>query len=333
MASEKELFDITIIGGGPIGMFAAFYAGMRNVKTKLIETLPVLGGQVALLYPDKTIYDIGGYAAVTGKELIKQLQAQMSLFDQEICLEEQVQDVIKNDEGIFELTTAKGKHYSRTVIITTGQGAFKPRKLSLEHAEDFEDQSLHYIVSNIEQYRDKTVAICGGGDSAVDWALTLEPVAKKVYLVHRRNKFRAHEASVEQVKTSSIELLTPYIPHELHGYDGQLTAVTFKQAKGEETKTIDLDFFVVNYGFSSSIGPLKNWNIELEKNDIIVSPKMETSIEGIYAAGDISTYDGKIKLIATGFGEAPTAVNHAVHYLRPEEHAQPYQSTKLSFDD
>ncbi|MEC6748375.1 NAD(P)/FAD-dependent oxidoreductase [Marinilactibacillus sp. XAAS-LB27] len=333
MASENELYDVTIIGGGPIGMFSAFYAGMRNVKTKVIETLPVLGGQVSLLYPDKTIYDIGGYAAVTGKELIKQLTAQMQLFDQALCMEEQVQTIQKNDEGVFELTTNKGVHYSRTIIITTGQGAFKPRKLMLENAESFEDKSLHYIVNHLEQYKDKTVAICGGGDSAVDWALTLEPIAKKVYLIHRRNKFRAHEATVEQVKQSSIELLTPYVPHKLIGQDGNLSSVVFKEAKGEGLTEINLDYFVVNYGFSSSIGPLKNWNIALDKNEIIVNPKMETSIEGIYAAGDISTYDGKIKLIATGFGEAPTAVNHAVHFLHPKEHAQPYQSTNLSFDE
>lgn len=333
MVNENEIYDITIIGGGPIGMFAAFYSGMRNMKTKLIETLPVLGGQVALLYPDKTIYDIGGHAAVTGKELIKELTAQMDLFEQEICLEEQVQEINKHDDGLFEIVTTKDKHYSRTIIITTGQGAFKPRKLSIENAESYEEKSLHYIVNNLEQYRDKTVAICGGGDSAVDWALMLEPIAKKVYLVHRRNKFRAHEASVEQVINSSIELLTPYVPYELNGSNGQLESVTFKHSKGDEKETIDLDFFVVNYGFSSSIGPLKDWNIDLDRNEVVVNPKMETSIEGIYAAGDISTYDGKIKLIATGFGEAPTAVNHAVHYIRPKEHAQPYQSTKLSFDE
>lgn len=333
MVNENEIYDITIIGGGPVGMFAAFYAGMRNAKTKLIETLPVLGGQVALLYPDKTIYDIGGHAAVTGKELIRELTAQMDLFEQDICLEEQVQEINKRDDGVFELVTTKGTHYSRTIIVTTGQGAFKPRKLSIENAESYEEKSLHYIVNHLEQYKDKTVAICGGGDSAVDWALTLEPIAKKVYLVHRRDKFRAHEASVEQMRNSSIELLTPYVPYELHGSNGQLDSVTFKHSKGDEKETIHLDFFVVNYGFSSSIGPLKGWNINLDRNEVIVNPKMETSIEGIYAAGDISTYDGKIKLIATGFGEAPTAVNHAVHYIRPKEHAQPYQSTKLSFDE
>lgn len=331
--SEKDIFDITIVGGGPVGMFAAFYAGMRNAKTKIIETLPVLGGQVALLYPDKIIYDVGGYAGVTGKELVKELTAQMQHFDQELCLNEQVQKIEKEDDDIYKVTTSKGIHYTKTIIVATGQGSFKPRKLTLEYADRYEGENLHYIVSNLEQYKNKTVVICGGGDSAVDWALTLENVAKKVYLFHRRNRFRAHEASVEQLKKSSVEILTPYIPHELHGQNGKLNALTIKESRGEDIKKIDLDYFIVNYGFISSMGPVKDWGLSINKSEVLVNPKMETNLEGIYAAGDIATYDGKIKLIATGFGEAPTAVNHAIHYIHPEEHAQPIQSTKLSFED
>jgi thioredoxin reductase (NADPH) len=331
--SEKDIFDITIIGGGPVGMFAAFYAGMRNAKTKLIDTLPVLGGQVALLYPDKIIYDVGGYAGVTGKELVKELTAQMQHFDQELCLEEQVRQIEKLEDGTFKLTTSKQVHYSKKIIIATGQGSFKPRKLAIEGANAYEGKNLHYIVSQLDQYRDKTVAICGGGDSAVDWALSLENIAKKVYLVHRRDKFRAHEGSVEQLKNSSVEVLTPYIPHALEGTDECLHSVTFKESRGEDTVTIDLDYFIVNYGFVSSMGPVKDWGLDIAKSEILVNQKMETNIEGIYAAGDIATYDGKIKLIATGFGEAPTAVNHAVHSIHPEEHIQPILSTKLSFDD
>lgn len=333
LSASKEMFDITIIGGGPVGMFAAFYAGMRNAKTKIIETLPVLGGQVTLLYPDKVIYDIGGYAGITGKELVKQLTAQMQHFDQKVCLDEQVQEIKKEDDDTFKLTTSRSVHYTKTIIIATGQGSFKPRKLALENSDIFEQNNLHYIVNNLEQYNEKTVAICGGGDSAVDWALTLENVAKKVYLVHRRSKFRAHEASVEQLKQSTVEVLTPYIPYELHGKNEKLEAVTFRESRGEGKKTLDVDYFVVNYGFISSMGPVKNWGLETDKSEILVNQKMETNIEGIYAAGDITTYDGKIKLIATGFGEAPTAVNHAIHHIHPEEYAQPIQSTKLSFED
>lgn len=332
MTVSEELYDITIIGGGPVGMFAAFYAGMRNAKTKLIESLPVLGGQVALLYPEKTLYDVGGYAGVTGKELVSQLTAQMEHFEQTVCLEEEVQQIEKLDDYYFRLTTSKGVHYSKTIIITTGQGSFQPRKLSLPKAEEFEEKNLHYIVKNLDLYKDKTVVICGGGDTAVDWALTLESIAKKVYLVHRRDRFRAHEGSVELLKSSSVDILTPFVPSSLSG-DEQLDSVTFKETRGEKTQTLDVDYFIVNYGFVSSLGPIKDWELNLDKSDIVVNSKMETSIEGIYAAGDGVTFDGKLKLIATGFGEAPTAVNHAVHSIYPKEHTQPIQSTKLTFED
>lgn len=332
MTVSEELYDITIIGGGPAGMFAAFYAGMRNAKTKLIESLPVLGGQVALLYPEKTLYDVGGYAGVTGKELVSQLTAQMEHFEQSVCLEEEVQQIEKLDDFHFRITTSKGVHYSKTIIITTGQGSFQPRKLNLPKAERFEEANLHYIVKNLDQYKDKTIVICGGGDTAVDWALTLESIAKKVYLVHRRDRFRAHEGSVELLKSSSVNMLTPYVPFEINGKD-RLESVTFKETRGDKTQTIELDYFIVNYGFVSSLGPIKDWQLDLDKSDIVVNSKMETSIEGIYAAGDGVTFDGKLKLIATGFGEAPTAVNHAVHSIYPREHTQPIQSTKLNFEN
>ncbi|EXJ22920.1 Thioredoxin reductase [Alkalibacterium sp. AK22] len=332
MSLNEKIYDITIIGGGPVGMFAAFYAGMRNAQTKIIDSLPVLGGQVSLLYPEKTIYDVGGYAGVTGKELIHQLTAQMQHFDQTLCLEEEVLGIEKLDDQLFQIETTKGAHFSKTIILTTGQGSFQPRKLTLDSAEQYEKTNLHYIVKNLEQYRNKSVVICGGGDTAVDWALTLEPIAKKVTLIHRRERFRAHEGSLEMIKSSSVEILTPFVPHRLIGEEN-LTSVEFKKSRGEDTIELDLDYFIVNYGFVSSIGPIKDWNLQLEKTDIIVDSRMETSIKGIYAAGDSTTFDGKIKLIATGFGEAPTAVNHAIHSIYPKEHAQPIQSTKLSFED
>lgn len=333
MTVPDELFDITIIGGGPIGMFAAFYAGMRNAKTKLIESLPVLGGQVSLLYPEKTIYDVGGYAGVTGKELIHQLTAQMQHFDQTICLDEEVLEIEQLDEYLFKIRTSKGDHFSKTIIVTTGQGSFQPRKLTLSGAEKFEKDNLHYIVKELDQYKDKKVVICGGGDTAVDWAMTLEGIAEKVSLVHRRDRFRAHQGSVQLLKESSVDIQTPYIPYKLIENNGELTAVNFKEPRSDKTMELELDFFIVNYGFVSSIGPVKTWNIDMNQTNILVNSKMETSVKGIYSAGDCNTFDGKLKLIATGFGEAPTAVNHAIHSIYPEEHAQPIQSTKLSFED
>ncbi len=327
--TTKDIFDITIIGGGPVGMFAAFYGGMRNAKVKIIESLPQLGGQLSMLYPEKDIYDIAALPVVKGQELIDNLSVQISRFDPTICLEEEVINVVKNDNGIFELTTTNSVHYSKAIIITAGNGAFQPRRLELEHADNYEGKTLHYYVNNIEQFKNRTVAICGGGDSAVDWALALEPIAKKVYLIHRRNKFRALEHSVSLLNQSSVEVITPYIPVALIGTPPHIKSIQLKEVRGESEKELEIDNFLINYGFTSSIGPMKNWGFEVKRNEIPVNTKMETTVPGIYAAGDICTYEGKIKLIATGFGEAPTAINNAMSYINPDERVQPMHSTSL----
>lgn len=329
METTKDIFDITIIGAGPVGMFAAFYGGMRNAKVKLIDSLPQLGGQVAMLYPEKDIYDIPAWPVVTGKELVTNLTVQNSRFDQTICLDEEVINVEKDTDGLFELTTSKGKHYSKAIIIAAGNGAFSPRKLKIDGADLYERKTLHYYVNNIEQFKDRTVMISGGGDSAVDWALTLEPIAKKVYLVHRRNKFRALEHSISLLEKSSVELLTPYTPSSLTGEHQQIKTVTLQEARSDNTLDIEVDDLLVNYGFTSSIGPMKHWGFEVKRNEIIVNSKMETTCEGIYAIGDVCTYNGKIDLIATGFGEGPTAVNNAMSYINPDERVQPMHSTSL----
>lgn len=327
--TTKDIFDITIIGGGPVGMFAAFYGGMRNAKVKIIESLPQLGGQLSMLYPEKDIYDIAALPVVKGQELIDNLSVQISRFDPTICLEEEVINVVKNDNAIFELTTTNSVHYSKAIIITAGNGAFQPRRLELEHADNYEGKTLHYYVNNIEQFKNRTVAICGGGDSAVDWALALEPIAKKVYLIHRRNKFRALEHSVSLLNQSSVEVITPYIPVALIGTPPHIKSIQLKEVRGESEKELEIDNFLINYGFTSSIGPMKNWGFEVKRNEIPVNTKMETTVPGIYAAGDICTYEGKIKLIATGFGEAPTAINNAMSYINPDERVQPMHSTSL----
>lgn len=330
--SKKEVYDITIIGGGPTGMFAAFYAGIRNAKVKIIDALPMLGGQVSLLYPEKTIYDVAGFPGITGEKFIAQLHQQMAYFDQTICLNEKVEQVERVDEELFQLTTTKAVHYSKTVIVAAGAGAFEPRKLPLESAKQYEEKTLDYMVTDKRKYDNAVVAICGGGDTAVDWALELEKTAKKVYLIHRRPVFRAHEYAVELLKQSSVEILTPFTPLELHGSDGALTKVTLQEVRKENQVDLPVDYLIVNYGFSSSIGTFQQWGLETTKNELLVNPKMETNLKGIYAAGDIAGYDGKIKLIATGFGDAPTAVNHAIHYLNPTERTQPIQSTELQLD-
>lgn len=332
MTNEKDIYDITIIGGGPVGMFAAFYAGLRQAKTKIIESLPILGGQPNILYPEKAIYDVAGFPNVKGSTLTQDLIAQMNHFDQTICLNEKVTDLNKEDD-FFHITTTKGIHYSKTIIVTIGQGSFKPRRLPFDYPTEFEDHNLDYVVKDLDQYKGKELVILGGGDSAVDWALALKDTAKKVSLVHRRDKFRAHESSVEALKNSSVDILTPYVPKALQSDDGQsVTAIELGKVRSDETLTLDLDQLIVNFGFQSSMEGVKNWGVEMNRQGILVNQKMETNVPGLFVAGDAAFYDGKIKLIATGFGEAPTAVNHAVHYIDPNAHTQPVQSTKLDLD-
>ncbi|EOR24219.1 NAD(P)/FAD-dependent oxidoreductase [Cytobacillus oceanisediminis] len=328
MEENQTIYDITVIGGGPVGMFTAFYGGMRQATVKIIESLPALGGQLTALYPEKYIYDIAGFPKIRAQELVDNLEEQMKKFEQSIVLEQAVQTVEKQGDGIFKITTDKEVHYSKTIIITAGNGAFQPRRLELEQAKEFEGKNLHYFINDLNQFAGKKVMVFGGGDSAVDWALMLEPIADTVYLAHRRDKFRAHEHSVENLKNSKVNIKTPYIPSELVG-DEEIKQVILENVTTQEKEIIDVDAVIVNYGFVSSLGPIKEWGFDIQKNSIVVNSKMETNIPGIYAAGDICTYDGKVKLIATGFGEAPTAVNNAKTYMDPKARVQPLHSTSL----
>jgi thioredoxin reductase len=328
MKEDQKIYDITIIGGGPVGLFTAFYGGMRQASVKVIESLAQLGGQLSALYPEKYIYDVAGFPKIRAQELVNNLKEQMKKFEQTICLEQSVTKLEKQEDGIFKLTTNSEIHYSKTIIITAGNGAFQPRRLELENATNFENKNLHYFVDDLNKFAGKKVALFGGGDSAVDWALMLEPIAEKVSIIHRRDKFRAHEHSVENLMNSKVDIKTPYNPHELIGED-MIQKVVLAEAKSGELVTLDVDDVICNYGFVSSLGPIKEWGLIIEKNSIVVNSKMETNIPGIYAAGDICTYDGKVKLIACGFGEAPTAVNNAKSYIDPKAKVQPMHSSSM----
>ncbi|SES38120.1 NAD(P)/FAD-dependent oxidoreductase [Salipaludibacillus aurantiacus] len=330
MSKEREVYDITIIGGGPVGLFTAFYGGLRQAKVKIIEAMPQLGGQLSALYPEKYIYDVAGFPKVRAQELVDNLEEQAKQFDPTIVLEQAVENVEKGDDNIFTLTTEKEKHYTKTVIITAGVGAFKPRRLDIEGAEQFEGKNLHYFVSDLTKFAGDRVVLAGGGDSAVDWTLMLEDIAEEITIVHRRNKFRAHEHSVEQLMNSDkINVRTPFVVNEIHHDGDKITAVTLKEKNGEKTHKVDIDTLIVNYGFISNLGPIKEWGLEIEKNSIKVNSNMETNIEGIYACGDIATYEGKVKLIACGFGEAPTAINKAKVYIDPTASATAGHSSSL----
>ncbi|KFN89944.1 NAD(P)/FAD-dependent oxidoreductase [Tetragenococcus muriaticus] len=321
-----NVYDITIVGAGPVGMFAAFYAGMRNAKTKIIDTLPQLGGQLATLYPEKYIYDIPGFPKVKADELAQNLEKQLTMFNHRYCLEE---EVIKLDyqDDLIEIITNQQTHYSKAVILALGNGSFQPRKLRLEQAEAFENNGIDYFISDLMKYAGKKVAVAGGGDSAVDWALMLEPIAKEVSLIHRRSNFRAHEHSIEQLKNSSVQILTPYMIRGVSG-DQSLESLHLQVAKSEETADLNVDYLIVNYGFTTNLN-LKDWQINSSRQGIFVQSDMKSSKDGVYCCGDITQYNGKVDLIATGFGEAPTAVNNALHYIDPKNRTQPMHSTNL----
>lgn len=329
MKEDQKIYDITIIGGGPIGIFTAFYGGMRQASVKIIESLPQLGGQLSALYPEKYIYDVAGFPKVRAQELINNLKEQMSKFDQAVALEQSVEKVEKVEDDIFKLTTNKEVHYSKTIIITAGNGAFQPRRLELDNAALYEGKNLHYFIDDLNKFAGKKVVVFGGGDSAVDWALMLEPIAEQVTIVHRREKFRAHEHSVENLEKSKVNIKTPYVPAEIVGDNEGINQVMIKDVNDGTIEAIDVDAVICNFGFVSSLGPIKEWGLEIEKNSIVVNSKQETNIPGIYAAGDICTYDGKVKLIAAGFGEAPTAVNNAKTYIDPKAKAQPLHSSSM----
>lgn len=327
--TERKVFDVTIIGAGPAGLFTAFYGGMRQASVKIIESLPHTGGQLSALYPEKYIYDIAGFPKVRAQDLVDNLEKQASMFDPTIVLGQSIETVERLKDQSFKLTANTGEvHFTKTMIITAGNGAFQPRRLNIANSEDFEGINLHYYVKDMNRFKGRKVAILGGGDSAVDWALMLEPIAEKVSLVHRRDEFRAHEHSVELLKNSKVDILTPFAASEIVATD-KIEKISLEEVKGERKIELEIDDIICNYGFISTLGPIKDWGLEIEKNSIVVNTKMETNIPGIYAAGDICTYPGKVKLIATGFGEGPTAINNAKQYIDPKARVQPKHSTSM----
>jgi thioredoxin reductase (NADPH) len=325
--SESSLYDITIIGAGPSGLFAAFYAGLRSAKTKIIDSLPQLGGQLAALYPDKYIYDIPGFPRILARDLVERQVEQAMQYSPTICLNEKVTELQPNSDGVIELKTEPGNtHLSRTVVIAAGVGAFVPRTLDIPDLEKMAGKGVFYFVQDLEVFRGKRVLVVGGGDTALDWAHSLLNYASQVTLIHRRGTFRAHEHSVSQVLESACTVLPFYELKSLHGDDRVRAVTVFDNRSGDELE-IKVDSIVMGLGFLANLGPIKEWGLEIVGNSILVDNTYQTNLPGVYAVGDISTYDGKLKLIATATAEAAVAVNVAKNYIDPSEKVSPGHSS------
>jgi thioredoxin reductase (NADPH) len=333
---EQELRDITIIGGGPTGLFAAFYAGMRGASARIIDALPALGGQLMALYPEKYIFDVAGFPKVLAKDLVRDMAAQGLQFGATTHLGEIVTGLRRVEDGNgghFVLETDVADYPSRTIVIAAGIGAFEARRLGIEGEEAFEEKGLYFKVLDPKAFAGQRVLLVGGGDSAFDWAVNLQGVADSIMLIHRRDGFRAHAATITQVqelcRQGRCDLRTFWEVKRIEG-NGKVERVTIFNSKTKEEETLELDAVIPLLGFHSDLGAIKEWGLDTEKADIKVNQLMETNVPGIYAAGDITAYPGKLKLIATGAAEACIAVNNAVHWINPKAKVNPGHSSNLA---
>ena len=330
----QDIKDITIIGGGPAGLFALFYAGMREVSAQIVDALPEAGGQLTALYPEKYIFDVAGIPQVLAKDLVRSLVEQASRFQQPIHLTQRVVG-LEQDGKEFVLVTDRDRFPTRAIIIAAGIGAFSPRRLPQRCAEPWYGRGIYDVVTDPEQFRDRRVLIIGGGDSAFDWGTQLLSRASRVTLVHRSDRFRAHGATVAEfhaaVSAGRAELYTFHELHDITCRNGgdRFSHVVLRDIKAKSTRELEVDVVLPMLGFVSNMGAIGEWGLTIQNDEIQVNSQMETGRPGIYAAGDVTTYPGKLKLIATGFGEAAAAVNQAVHWIYPEKKIAPGHSSNM----
>jgi thioredoxin reductase (NADPH) len=316
--------DVAIIGAGPVGLFAAFECGMLKLRATLIDALTEVGGQCSALYPEKPIYDIPAHPSIAGGHLVAQLEQQIAPFGTPRLLGRRV-ETLAGSVGAFTLTTDKGDQIrARAVLLAAGAGAFGPNRPPLDGLEDYEaGGAVQYLVRRRDEFAGKRVVIAGGGDSAVDWALSLKDVAAKIYVVHRRPKFRAAPETCAQLDDAAargeVEMVIPYQLHGLHGSAGALSGVEVAHMDGS-TRVLEADRLLPFFGLSMDLGPIAGWGLDLERHHVQVTPAtLQTNIPGIFAIGDVATYPGKLKLILQGFSEAAMAA-HAIHpIVHPDE--------------
>ena len=328
-----EVADITIIGGGPTGLFGLFYAGMRGVRAQIIDALPQLGGQLTALYPEKYIFDVAGFHKVLAKDLVKALVDQAVQFHAASHLLQNITG-LESENGAFVLTTETDRFPTKAIVIAAGIGAFSPRRLHQPTAQAWYGRGIFDVVTDPERFRGERVVIIGGGDSAFDWAQQLLDRAKAVTLMHRSDRFRAHAATVSEVQAAAqagrAQLLTFHELADITSNGDALSGVVLKDIKGKTTRSVDADAILPMLGFVSDLGALNEWGLTIVNDEITVNSMMETGRAGIYAAGDITVYPGKLKLIATGFSEAAIAVNQAVHWVYPDKKVNPGHSSNLA---
>lgn len=325
--------DVAIIGAGPTGLFAVFQCGMLGLKCHIIDSLEQIGGQCTALYPEKPIYDIPAEPSITAADLIEQLEAQAAPFAPTFHLNQQVTEIC-GSEGNFTLKTDKNLILNaKAIIIAGGAGSFGPNRPPIENITEFEGTSVFYAVRNRAQFSGKKVVIAGGGDSAVDWANSLAEIAAHITLIHRRDKFRAAQSSLDKLSENKalgrIRIITPAQLHALHGKNNLLHTITITDLDGK-TQEIDADILLPFFGLATDLGPVATWGLNLDHHQIKIDQSTSaTSTQGIYAIGDIAAYPHKLKLILTGFAEAAQAAHHIQHRLNPDkaQHFE-YSTTK-----
>jgi len=330
---ETAIFDLVIIGAGPAGLFATYYAGFREMKTVVLDALPEAGGQLAVLYPEKTIFDVPGFPQILARDLVTSLLEQAKRYNPLLLLGDRATDLKKGDDGIFTIVTDKRQLKTRSIIITAGVGSFSPNKLNIINQEKYEGNGIYYFVKQKEFFRNKNLLIVGGGDSAVDWALNLKEVTKSIILIHRRDQFRAHEQSVKELYNSPGVTVRTFTELKLVDGDSNTlkSAIIFENKTGKE-ETIPVDCILINIGFKANLGPIANWGLTMENRAIKINGRMETNIPGVYAAGDIAspTDSVKLNLITTGFAQAALAVNVAKKFVDPKAQLFPGHSSEKS---
>ena len=316
--------DLVIIGAGPTGLYAAYYAGFRQLRVAVVDSLPELGGQITAMYPEKQILDVAGFPSVKGRDLVEGLVEQANTAQPEYLLDRTATGLVHTDDDVTVTLDDGTTVTAKAVLITAGIGKFSPRPLPA--GDGWLGRGMEFFVPSFAPYAGKDVVIVGGGDSAFDWAISLEPIARSVTLVHRRDAFRAHERTVQTVRDSSVEIITKA---QVTGLFGEPTVAEVEiTVDGQDPVRRPAQAVVAALGFVADLGPLQHWGIEVLKRHIVVDAAMHTNLPRVLAAGDITEYPGKVRLIAVGFGEAATAINNAAVVIDPTAHVFPGHSSE-----